>query len=147
MSLIVGWNKGGVGTSTLHKILKDAGVCIDEHKSGSAYQKGYKARLLPVCSNHDLFILGNKQIELNEIRDADPDCKLFLIFNNFDPKCMQQLQDSANEYSLTVLSTLPSRVWFKDYPFNDYPLSMMNRAEADINEFVSPISKLLSELE
>ena len=53
MSLIVGWNKGGVGTSTLHKILKDAGVFIDEHKSGSAYQKGYKVRLLPVCSDND----------------------------------------------------------------------------------------------
>ena len=33
MSLIIGWNKGGVGTSTLHKILKDAGVFIDKHKS------------------------------------------------------------------------------------------------------------------
>ncbi|MCP4528767.1 MAG: hypothetical protein GY833_23065 [Aestuariibacter sp.] len=139
--IVIGWNKGGVGTTTLCELLAKEGIHVDEHVAKSPYKKGYKVRLIPVSSGYELTTLLTVPAHLKELRQFDPECRIFLVLTNYAAQTEASLWELAEAAGIPILTQLPKREWFLDKT-----QTMPKQVRTDIANFVKPIVALMDEL-
>lgn len=111
-NLCVGWNVGGIGTTTIVKVLELANIKAHDHFVNEPYGGSFSVRILPITAEWELDKLLEHDLRL--IRDAEPNTRIVLVLNRVRESEKRSINSKAMESGLDVIATLQPDRRLKD---------------------------------
>jgi len=151
MKLVVGWNKGGVGTSFICSLLKHAGINHVEHRAHlDDYETEKHIRVIPLSKAEIGYFVPNpaRASEFEKMLSACSEMQVIFVPNNIRPNDLKFIESELNSKSLiaaSVMSISPCIPGRAKYVSGDCKLGRLTD-DADLVAFIEYIKEYLGAL-